>query len=555
MFKPKILDTLKKYDRQQFLRDLIAGIIVGIVALPLAIAFAIASGVSPEKGLFTAIIAGFVISAFGGSKVQIGGPTGAFIVIVYGIVQQYGVNGLIVATFIAGIMLMIMGFARFGSVIKFIPHPLIVGFTTGIAIIIFSSQMKDFFGLNVGTVPADFIQKWQVYFHHVSTFNWYAVAIGLGTILIIIFFSKITHIIPGSLIAILLATVIVQAFHLPVETIGSRFGSIPSSLPYPSVPHLNFDIIKNLIRPAFTIALLGGIESLLSAVVSDGMIGGNHRSNMELVAQGGANMASAIFGGIPATGAIARTATNVKNGGRTPVAGIIHSLTLLVIMLLVGKWATLIPMSCLAGILIIVAYNMSEYETFIHIIKGSRSDAAVLITTFLLTVLFDLTLAIEIGMVLAVFLFMRKMIKISNVSSFLNENENANDNDENSINKYNVPPDVEVFELSGPMFFGAAYKFKDAIKVIEKKPKVLIVRMRHVPIIDATGLHTIKDVLRMCRHDKIQLIISEIQPVVLEEFKRSRLQFQIGKRYITNNFELALQRANEFITRGNKAIA
>jgi len=554
MFKPKILDTLKNYNKQQFLKDLIAGIIVGIVALPLAIAFAIASGVSPEKGLFTAIVAGFVISAFGGSKVQIGGPTGAFIVIVYGIVQQYGVNGLIIATFIAGIMLMIMGFARFGSVIKFIPHPLIVGFTTGIAVIIFSSQMKDFFGLGMGTVPADFIQKWQAYFHHLSTFNWYAVAIGAGTILIISFFLKITHIIPGSLIAILLATMAVQLFHLPVETIGSRFGNIPSSLPYPSVPHLDLGIIKNLIRPAFTIAILGGIESLLSAVVSDGMIGGNHRSNMELVAQGGANIASAIFGGIPATGAIARTATNVKNGGRTPVAGIVHALTLLVIMLLVGKWATLVPMSCLAGILIVVAYNMSEYTTFIHIIKGSRSDAAVLLTTFLLTILFDLTLAIEIGMVLAVFLFMRKMIKISNVSSFLNENENGNDKDENSITKFNIPRDVEVFELSGPMFFGAAYKFKDAIKLIEKKPKVLIVRMHHVPIIDATGLHTISDVLRMCRHDKIQLIISEIQPIVLQEFKKSRLEFNIGRRFITTNFNIALQRADEITQSTNKKL-
>jgi len=554
MFKPKILDTLKNYNKQQFLKDLIAGIIVGIVALPLAIAFAIASGVSPEKGLFTAIVAGFVISAFGGSKVQIGGPTGAFIVIVYGIVQQYGVNGLIIATFIAGIMLMIMGFARFGSVIKFIPHPLIVGFTTGIAVIIFSSQMKDFFGLGMGTVPADFIQKWQAYFHHLSTFNWYAVAIGAGTILIISFFLKITHIIPGSLIAILLATMAVQLFHLPVETIGSRFGNIPSSLPYPSVPHLDLGIIKNLIRPAFTIAILGGIESLLSAVVSDGMIGGNHRSNMELVAQGGANIASAIFGGIPATGAIARTATNVKNGGRTPVAGIVHALTLLVIMLLVGKWATLVPMSCLAGILIVVAYNMSEYTTFIHIIKGSRSDAAVLLTTFLLTILFDLTLAIEIGMVLAVFLFMRKMIKISNVSSFLNENENGNDKDESSITKFNIPQGVEVFELSGPMFFGAAYKFKDAIKLIEKKPKVLIVRMHHVPIIDATGLHTISDVLRMCRHDKIQLIISEIQPIVLQEFKKSRLEFNIGRRFITTNFNIALQRADEITQSTNKKL-
>ena len=467
--------------------------------------------------------------------------------IVYEIVQQYGVNGLIIATFIAGIMLMIMGFARFGSVIKFIPHPLIVGFTTGIAVIIFSSQMKDLPGLHMGTVPADFIEKWHAYFQHFSSINWYAIAIGIATLLIIIFSSKVTHVVPGSLIAILIATIAVQAFHLPVDTIGSRFGTIPSSLPMPVIPHLDWTVIKQLIQPAFTIAILGGIESLLSAVVVDGMIGGNHKSNMELVAQGGANIASALFGGIPATGAIARTATNVKNGGRTPVAGIIHAVTLLVIMLAVGKWAVLIPMSCLAGILIIVAYNMSEHLTFINIAKGSRSDAAVLITTFLLTVLFDLTLAIEIGMVLAVFLFMRRMIKISNVSSIINDDKETNENDENSVSKHTIPKDVEVFELSGPFFFGAAYKFKDAIKVIEKKPKVLIVRMRYVPIIDATGIHTIKDVLKMCKHDKIQLIISGIQPQVLEEFKKERLLFQIGKRYVTTDLDTALQRANEVL--------
>src|SRR5215204_6519048 len=438
MFKPKILETLRNYTRKQYLKDLIAGVIVGIVALPLAIAFAIASGVSPEKGLFTAIIAGFIISAFGGSRVQIGGPTGAFIVVVYGIVQQYGVNGLIIATFLAGIMLMLMGFARFGSVIKFIPYPLIVGFTTGIAVIIFSSEMKDLFGLSMGAVPADFIEKWHIYFQHFSSVNWSALSIGIGTMLFILLSPKLTRVVPGSLIAILLSTIAVQVFHLPVDTIGSRFGSIPSSLPMPTVPHLDWDIIKHSIQPAFTIAILGGIESLLSAVVSDGMIGGNHKSNMELVAQGGANIASALFGGIPATGAIARTATNVKNGGRTPVAGIVHSITLLIIMLAVGRWATLIPMSCLAGVLVIVAYNMSEYETFIDIAKGSRSDAAVMITTFLLTVLFDLTLAIEIGMVLAVFLFMRRMIKISNVSSLLQEN-GQNSLDDKSVSKYKIP--------------------------------------------------------------------------------------------------------------------
>jgi sulfate permease, SulP family len=551
MFKPKLLSTLKTYNKKQFTGDLIAGIIVGIVALPLAIAFAIASGVSPEKGLLTAIIAGFIISVFGGSRVQIGGPTGAFIVIVYGIVQQYGTNGLIIATFIAGIMLMIMGLARFGSVIKFIPHPLIVGFTSGIAVIIFSSQIKDLLGLSMDAVPADFINKWNVYFQHLSTINWYAVTIGTGTVAIILLSPRLTRIVPGSLIAIVLATLAVQVLHLPVETIGSRFGKIPSSIPSPTIPHLDWEIIKNLIKPAFSIAILGGIESLLSAVVADGMIGGNHKSNMELVAQGAANIASALFGGIPATGAIARTATNIKNGGRTPVAGIIHACTLLFIMLLVGKWATLIPMSCLAGILIIVAYNMSEYETFINITKGSRSDAAVLITTFLLTVFFDLTLAIEIGMILAVFLFMRRMIKISNVSALLNENsESLNGDAKPSIVK--IPKDVEVFELSGPFFFGAAYKFKDAIKVIEKKPKVLIVKMNHVPVIDATGLHTIRDVLHMCRADEIQLIISGIQLPVFEEFRKSRLLFKIGKRYVTTDFDLALQRANEILISAHK---
>lgn len=547
MFKPKIFDTLKTYNRQQFLKDLIAGLIVGIVALPLAIAFAIASGVSPEKGLFTAIIAGFIISAFGGSRVQIGGPTGAFIVIVYGIVQQYGENGLIIATFIAGIMLMLMGFARFGSVIKFIPHPLIVGFTAGIAVIIFSSQVNDFFGLSIKDVPAGFLEKWKMYFRYFSGINWYAVSIAAGTVLIILFSPKITRIIPGSLIAILLATIAVQLFHLPVETIGSRFGNIPSSFPEPAVPHLDWEIIKNSVQPAFTIAILGGIESLLSAVVADGMIGGNHRSNVELIAQGGANIASALFGGIPATGAIARTATNVKNGGRTPVAGIVHSLTLLIIMLAVGKWTTLIPMSCLAGVLVIVAYNMSEYETFFDIAKGNRSDAAVLFTTFILTVLFDLTLAIEIGMVLAVFLFMRSMIRMSNVSSLLQESDDGSKPNKNTLSQYKIPREVNVFELSGPLFFGAAYKFKDAIKIIEKKPRVLIVGMQKVPVIDATGIQTIRDVLNMCKHDKTRLIISGIQPQVLKEFKKARLLFQIGKRYVTENLDSALALANEIL--------
>jgi sulfate permease, SulP family len=546
LFKPKLFDTLKNYNGQQFRKDVMAGIIVGIVALPLAIAFAIASGVSPEKGLFTAVIAGFIISAFGGSKVQIGGPTGAFIVIVYGIVQQYGIDGLIIATFIAGIMLILMGIARLGAVIKFIPHPLIIGFTSGIALIIFSSQMKDFFGLKMGAVPADFIDKWRSYFESFKEISPYALLIATLTVLIILFWPKVTHRVPGSLIAILVITPLVYYFHLQVDTIGSRFGTIPSALPSPIVPHINFAIIKSMIHPAFTIALLCGIESLLSAVVADGMIGGNHKSNMELIAQGTANIFSSIFGGIPATGAIARTATNVKNGGRTPIAGVVHSITLLLIMLFVGKWASYIPMALLAGILVIVAYNMSEWESFVSILKGPKSDSAVLGTTFLLTVLIDLTVAIEIGMVLAAFLFMRKMIKFSDVNVLTRQGEDGTElKDDHPLSGYKIPKDVEVFEITGPLFFGAAHKFKDAIKYIERTPKVLIIRMRKVPIIDATGIRTLEEVYKEARHSGTKLILSEVHSEqVMEELKDTRLLFAIGKGNITTTFDEALERCN-----------
>jgi SulP family sulfate permease len=548
MFKPKIFTALKNYSGKQFSSDLVAGIVVGIVALPLAIAFAIASGVSPEKGLFTAIIAGFIISAFGGSRVQIGGPTGAFIVIVYGIVQKYGVDGLTIATFIAGIMLMIMGFARLGSVIKFIPYPLIVGFTSGIALIIFSSQIKDLFGLQIESLPADFAEKWKSYGSHFQSLNFYALGTGLITVLITIGFSKITHRIPGSLVAIILTTLAVQLLHLPVETIGQRFGAIPSVFPKPVVPHIDFATIQNLIKPAFTIALLGGIESLLSAVVADGMIGGNHKSNMELVAQGGANIFSSIFGGIPATGAIARTATNIKNGGRTPVAGIMHAVTLLLIMLFVGKWATMIPLSCLAGILVVVSYNMSEYKSFIALFKGPRSDVAILLCTFLLTVLVDLTVAIEIGMVLAAFLFMRRMAQLSNVGVITKElNDSETKDDPKATDKYSIPDGVEVFEIRGPLFFGAAYKFKESIMFIENPPKALIIRMRFVPVIDATGLHALESVFRQAGKKNTRFIVSGIQPAVLEEFKNSGLLQELGEENVLSDFDLALRRANEII--------
>jgi len=542
IFVPKIFTTLKTYTRKQFLADAVAGVVVGIVALPLAIAFGIASGVSPEKGLITAIIGGFIISALGGSKVQIGGPTGAFIVIVYGIVQTYGIVGLTIATLMAGVILIIMGFARLGVIIKYIPHPLIVGFTSGIALIIFSSEIKDFFGLKMEAVPADFLQKWLAYFNHFNVVNISALVIGLVTVLIIVLLSKVTHRIPGALIAILVCTAVVAVFHLPVETIGSRFGSIQGGIPKPSVDHIDLTTIQHLVRPAFTIALLGAIESLLSAVVADGMIGGNNRSNMELVAQGVANIFSSIFGGIPVTGAIARTATNVKNGGRTPVAGIIHAVTLLLIMLFVGQWAKLIPMACLAGILVVVAYNMSEWRSFVGLANGPRADALVLLVTFVLTVLVDLTVAIEIGLVLAAFLFISRMAKVSKVDLVTREtSEEEDDNDPKAIKNYTVPKGVEVFEIKGPFFFGAAYKFKEAIAVMENPPKEIIIRMRFVPIIDATAMHALETVYKETKKQNIRFILSEIQPEVMQEIEKFGLLDHIGIQNVFLSIEDALK--------------
>lgn len=545
MFRPKLFDSLVSYNKSYFLKDLTAGVVVGIVALPLAIAFAIASGVSPEKGIITAVVAGFIISALGGSKVQIGGPTGAFIVIVYGIITEFGYNGLVIATFMAGIILILFGVAKLGNVIKVIPYPLIVGFTAGIALIIFSSQVKDVLGLSIQNLPSGFIDKWQVCIENLHTSNPWSILIAVGTIILVIIFSKISANVPGSLVAIIVFSLLAQIFHLPVETIGSRFGNVSATFASPQLPEMNVDDLAELIKPAITIALLAGIESLLSAVVADGMTGGNHRSNMELVAQGVANMASALFGGIPATGAIARTATNIKNGGRTPIAGIIHAATLLIIMLIAGKWTSYIPMSCLAGILVVVAYNMSEWENFLSIAKGNRGDALVMVTTFLLTVLFDLTLALEVGMLLAVFLFFRKMIQLSGVKESLKEKD-----DEQLPEEYlnlNRDAAIQVFEVSGPLFFGAAYKFRDSLKTLKNKPAVLIVRMRHVPVIDSTGIRTLQDVYRMCLADNIRLILAEVQPAVLTDIRQSRLLFKIGKRYVTDDFQTSLQRAHELI--------
>ncbi|WP_127127634.1 SulP family inorganic anion transporter [Pseudoflavitalea rhizosphaerae] len=543
MFRPVILDTIRNYSARDLAKDLLAGLIVGVVALPLAIAFAIASGVSPEKGIYTAVIAGFIISFFGGSKVQIGGPTGAFIIVVYGIVQQYGTDGLVAATLMAGVMLMIMGFAKLGTVIKFIPYPLVVGFTSGIAVIIFSSQLKDLFGFPIEQLPADFMEKWKTYFVAAPGVNWYACSIAAITLMIVIAWPKLTHRIPGSLIAILVCSVIVHVLDLPVETIGSRFPAIPSSLPAPVFPGIDLASVKKLVQPAFTIALLGGIESLLSAMVADGMTGDRHRSNTELVAQGLANVFSATFGGIPATGAIARTATNVKNGGRTPVAGMVHALTLLLIILFAGQWAAMVPMATLAGILVMVAYNMSEWRNFRAITKGSGSDLAVLLTSFILTIMVDLTVAIEIGFLLAVFLFMRKLIQSTSVKILsIDKEENGN---AGILEKDHpkIPDGVEVFEVTGPLFFGAAYKFKDAIRVVGKPPRFLVIRMGNIPVIDATGINAIKEVHKEISKQGVKLILSEVtHEQVLNELKRSRLLFAIGKANVTKSFEAALKR-------------
>ncbi len=543
---PKLATTLKSYSRAQLLADLSAGVIVGIVALPLAIAFAIASGVTPDRGLYTAIIAGFLISALGGSRVQIGGPTGAFVVIVYGIVQKFGVDGLIVATVMAGVILVILGAVKLGSVIKFIPHPVVTGFTSGIAVIIFSSQIKDFLGLRMGEVPAEFVDKWSAYASSIGTASFATVATALVTLGIILVWPRINRRIPGPFVALIAATVGVALLGLPVETIGSRFGGISASFPRPHLPNVTFDQIQLLVGPALTIAMLGAIESLLSAVVADGMIGGRHRPNMELVAQGAANIVTPLFGGIPATGAIARTATNVKNGGRTPVAGIVHAVTLLVITLFFGRWAAYIPLAALAAILVVVAYHMSEWRAFRVELTAPRSDVMVLLVTFILTVLVDLTVAIEAGMVMAAFLFMHRMATVTNVSAIKRELDDEGDpyaTDPNSVSRRKVPRGVEVYEINGPFFFGAAETFKDTLGQVAGKPRVLIIRMRNVPALDSTGLHLLKDLVHRTRRDGTLVLLSDVHTQPLIALGRSAVLEEIGEDNIFGNLDDALNRA------------
>ncbi len=520
IFYPKILTTLKTYTRQQFVKDMVAGLIVGIVALPLAIAFGIASGLTMEQGLITAIVGGFFISFLGGSKVQIGGPTGSFIVIVAAVIAQYGTTGLYTATIMAGLILIVLGLLKLGDIIKFIPYPVVVGFTSGIAVIIFSTQISDFFGLGLLNIPASFHEKWEMYIANFTNINPYTTIIAVGSTLITFFWSKINKVIPGSLIAIILGTLVVSIFHLPVETIQD-YASAKAALPAPQLPNLSFSMIQALLPYAFTIAMVVAIESLLSALVSDGVIGGNHRSNTELISTGITNLIVPLFGGLPATGVIARTMTNIKNGGRTPVAGIFHALTLLVIFLFAWQWAQLIPMSCLAGILVVVSYQMCEWRSFRNILmRNSKSEAAVLVATFLLTVFFDLTIAIEVGLLLALFLFVRRVSKSTEISMVKNsihaEDGEAEWHGEKDLI---IPKGVDVFEINGPFFFGIANKFDEVARDVEKKPKVRVIRMRRVPFMDSTGLRNLRNFVRISKTDKITVILSGVNEKVMESIK------------------------------------
>lgn len=544
IFQPKLFTLYKDgITKEQIFLDLLAGIIVGIVALPLAIAFAVASGVSPEKGLITAIIAGFIISFFGGSRVQIGGPTGAFVIIIYALVEQYGIDGLIISTIMAGVILVLFGFLRLGALLKYFPHPLIVGFTSAIAVVIFSTQVKDALGLNIEKLPSEFLAKWHTYFTNLQDTNLYALAITTATVLIVIYSKKLTTKIPGSFIAIVLFTTLVSLTDIPVTTIESFFGSIPSDIHF-SIPDLDLSNLSMYIAPALTIALLGSIESLLSAVVADGMIGSNHRSNTELIAQGLANIVTPFFGGIPATGAIARTATNVKNGGRTPVAGIVHAITLFLIMIFFADLAKLIPMSCLAGILIVVAYNMSEWRSFVSILKGSPFDIVVLLSTFFLTVLVDLTIAIEVGVVLASLLFMKRMADIGDTL--------PEEIDNDSIENYsNLPEGISVYEIGGPLFFASAKQYAQTIKNIGFSCKILIIRMRHVPFIDSTALHNLQETVKTLKNAGVIIVMSGVNDEVYKDLKQHNITSLIGEEHIIKSFSAALHHAKKIVIEQN----
>jgi SulP family sulfate permease len=547
-FEPKLITVLKEgYSKKQFLSDLTAGIIVGIVAIPLAIAFSIASGVKPEQGLFTAVIAGIIVSAFGGSRVQIAGPTGAFIVIVYDIVKRFGYDGLAIATIMAGFILIIMGLARFGSLLKFVPYPLTVGFTSGIAVIIFSSQISDFLGLGIKDLPADFVGKWATLINGFSHPELNSLAVGVSALAIILLSQRFIPKIPGSLLSIILLTAIVNLMNLPVETIGSRFGNVPGSLPSPQFPSITWSAVTNLISPAITIALLGAIESLLSAVVADGMIRTRHKSNMELIAQGAANIVSPIFLGLPATGAIARTVTNIRSGGRTPVAGIIHGLVVFFVMLFFGKWASLIPMTVLAAILLVVAYNMSEWRSFVRILKYPKSDVAVMLTTFFLTVLVDLTIAIQIGIILSAFLFIKRMADVSQVTPLTKDLKDSEEGDELNLFSTHLPEGVEVFEVYGSLFFGAVDQFAETIRAIEKTPKVFILETKNLLAIDATGIRALEDLCSQMKDQGTILIVSGIHKQPLFAIANSGLLDKIGEEMVFESLDEAIEESERIV--------
>ena len=553
-FKPRLLQCLKNYNRKTFVADLMAGIIVGIVALPLAIAFGIASGVTPEKGIITAIVAGFVISALGGSKVQIGGPTGAFIIIIYGIIQQYGMEGLTIATLMAGVFLILFGLLHLGTIIKFIPYPIVVGFTSGIAVTIFTTQVKDLFGLNITSVPSDFIEKWIRYFNNFSTVDLWSSVIGIVSVVIIMLTPKVSKKIPGSLVAIIVMTVAALLLKQfagveSIETIGDRF-AISNSLPEATVPALSWETIKNLVSPAITIAILGAIESLLSAAVADGVIGDHHNSNTELIAQGVANLASPIFGGIPATGAIARTMTNINNGGRTPIAGIMHAVVLLLIFLFLMPLAKYIPMACLAGVLVVVSYGMSGWRSFLALMKNPKSDVTVLLITFFLTIIFDLTIAIEVGLIIACLLFMRRMSETTDVHIISNE---INPDDEDSdmhlgnIEHLTIPKGVEVYEINGPYFFGAGNRFEEIMATLGDRPQVRIIRMRKVPFVDSTGIHNLTNLCEMSQKEGIQIVLSGVTEKVHSQLDKAGFYDIVGQDNICSHIDIALDRAKEII--------
>ena len=541
IFHPKLFTLLQEgISKKQLFSDLIAGIIVGIVALPLAIAFGVASGVSPEKGIITAVIAGFIISALGGSRVQIGGPTGAFIVIVYGIVAQYGIDGLIISTIMGGGILVLFGVFRLGNLLRYFPEPLIVGFTSGIALVIFSTQIKDAFGLPIQSIPSEFFEKWTIYFHHLTQINPYALLITAATILITVYFKHISAKVPGSFVAIILLTLLVQIFDLPVTTIGTFFSAIDNHITF-IIPHFEWSDLSIYLAPALTIALLGGVESLLSAVVADGMTGGNHRSNTELIAQGVANIVTPFFGGIPATGAIARTATNVKNGGRTPIAGIVHALVLLLIMLFFIDFAKLIPMSILAGILIVVSFNMSEYKSFISILKGSPYDYSIMLITFILTVLVDLTFAIQIGIVLASLLFMQRMAD-------MDEAKLVKSDDEDDIENYNtLPKGIAVYEIGGPLFFASAKQYAQQLHNIGRQSKIVIIRMRHVGFIDATALHNFKETVQILKENGVIVLTSGTNDEVFKTLMSHKVVDLIGEVNMHRTYPRAVAQAKAIL--------